>query len=173
MIVAEARPNELTVKGITSIKDLSLVTVEGRGMLGVPGIAARVFTAVAQEGISVLMISQSSSEQNICFLIRQETVERALKALESAFELELARRNVDRIWAQDNVAIVAVVGAGMKGTPGIAAKVFGALGKHGINVISIAQGSSEYNISFVVNEEDMEDAVRYIHQEFGLGRSGC
>ena len=173
LIVAEPKPSEFTVKGITSIKDLSLVTVEGRGMLGVPGIAARVFTAVAQEGISVLMISQSSSEQNICFVIRQETVERALKALESAFELELARRNVDRIWAQDNVAIVAVVGAGMKGTPGIAAKVFGALGKHGINVISIAQGSSEYNISFVVDEADMEKAVRYIHQEFGLGRPGC
>ncbi|MFQ5812741.1 MAG: aspartate kinase [Anaerolineae bacterium] len=173
LIVADAKPSELTVKGITSIEGLSLVTVEGRGMLGVPGIAARVFTAVAQEGISVLMISQSSSEQNICFVIRQEAVERALRALESAFELELARRNVDRIWAQDGVAIVAVVGAGMKGTPGIAAKVFGALGKHGVNVISIAQGSSEYNISFVVDEGDMEDAVRYIHQEFGLGRSGC
>jgi aspartate kinase len=170
LIVAEAEPSEFAVKGITSIEGLSLVTVEGRGMLGVPGIAARVFTAVAQEGISVLMISQSSSEQNICFVIRQESVERALRALEAAFELELARRNVDRIWAQDEVSIVAVVGAGMKGTPGIAAKVFGALGKHGVNVISIAQGSSEYNISFVVDEGDMEDAVRYIHQEFGLGR---
>jgi aspartokinase/homoserine dehydrogenase 1 len=173
LIVAEAQPSEFAVKGITSIEDLSLVTVEGRGMLGVPGIAARVFTAVAQEGISVLMISQSSSEQNICFVIRQESVERALKALEVAFETELARRNVDRIWAQNGVAIVAVVGAEMKGTPGIAAKVFGALGKHGVNVISIAQGSSEYNISFVVDEGDMEDAVRYIHQEFELGRSGC
>jgi aspartokinase/homoserine dehydrogenase 1 len=189
LIVAESRPrpelrpepveglaegaSELAVKGITSIEGLSLVTVEGRGMLGVPGVAARVFTAVAQEGISVLMISQSSSEQNICFVIRQEAVERALKALEAAFELELARRNVDRIWAQNEVAIVAVVGAGMKGTPGIAAKTFGALGKHGVNVISIAQGSSEYNISFVVDEEDMENAVRYIHQEFGLGGSGC
>jgi aspartokinase/homoserine dehydrogenase 1 len=173
LIVADAKPSEFAVKGITSIKELSLVTVEGRGMLGVPGIAARVFTAVAQEGISVLMISQSSSEQNICFVIRQEAVGRALAALEAAFELELARRNVDRIWAQDNVAIVAVVGAGMKGTPGIAAKVFGALGKHGLNVISIAQGSSEYNISFVVGEADMEKAVRYIHQEFGLGRPGC
>lgn len=173
LIVAEARPSEFAVKGITSIEGLSLITVEGRGMLGVPGIAARVFTAVAQEGVSVLMISQSSSEQNICFAIRQESVERALRALELAFELELARRNVDRIWAQDEVAIVAVVGAGMKGTPGIAAKVFGALGKQGVNVISIAQGSSEYNISFVVDEGDMEDAVRYIHQEFGLGRSGC
>ena len=173
LIVAEARPSEFAVKGITSIEGLSLVTVEGRGMLGVPGIAARVFTAVAQEGISVLMISQSSSEQNICFVIRQETAERALRALEAAFETELARRNVDRIWAQEKVAIVAVVGAGMKGTPGIAAKVFGALGTHQINVISIAQGSSEYNISFVVDEGDMEDAVRYIHQEFVLGRSGC
>ncbi len=173
LIVAEPQPSELAVKGITSIEGLSLVTVEGRGMLGVPGVAARVFTAVAQEGISVLMISQSSSEQNICFVIRQEAVERALTALEMAFETELARRNVDRIWAQNEVAIVAVVGAGMKGTPGIAAKVFGALGKHGANVISIAQGSSEYNISFVVDEADMEDAVRYIHREFRLGRSGC
>ncbi len=141
LIVAEARPSELAVKGITSIEGLSLVTVEGRGMLGVPGVAARVFTAVAQEGISVLMISQSSSEQNICFVIRQEAVERALTALEMAFETELARRNVDRIWAQNEVAIVAVVGAGMKGTPGIAAKVFGALGQHADNVISIDQGS--------------------------------
>jgi len=178
LIIAEAKlrpelaegPSEFAVKGITSIRGLSLVTVAGRGMLGVPGIAARVFTAVAQEGISVLMISQSSSEQSICFIIRQETVDRALKALEAAFETELARRNVDRIWAQNEVAIVAVVGAGMKGTPGIAAKVFGALGKHAVNVISIAQGSSEYNISFVVDEEDIETAVRDIHQEFGLGR---
>jgi aspartate kinase len=161
------------VKGITAIRGLSLVTVEGRGMLGVPGIAARVFAAVAQEGISVLMISQSSSEQNICFVIRQEATERALQALEAAFELELARRNVDRIWAQKGVAIVAAVGAGMKGTPGIAAKAFGALGRRGINIISIAQGSSEYNISFVVDEGDMEDAVRHIHGEFQLGRSKC
>jgi aspartate kinase len=171
LIVAAARPSYLTVKGITAIPGLSLVTVEGRGMIGVPGIAARVFSAVAQEGISVLMISQSSSEQNICFVIRQEATERALRALEEAFELELARRNVDRIWAQKGVAIVAAVGAGMKGTPGIAAKVFGALGRHGTNVISIAQGSSEYNISFVVDEKDMEEAVRHIHAEFGLGEA--
>jgi aspartokinase/homoserine dehydrogenase 1 len=181
LIVAEARPSpelverpsEFTVKGITAIKGLSLVTVAGRGMLGVPGIAARVFTAVAQEGISVLMISQSSSEQSICFIIRQETVDCALTALETAFEMELARRNVDRIWAQDGVAIVAVVGAGVRGTPGIAGKVFNALGKHSVNVLSIAQGSSEYNLSFVVDEEDMENTVRYIHQEFRLGRSEC
>ncbi len=169
LIVAHSHPTSQTVKGITAIRGLGLVTVEGRGMMGVPGIAARLFSAVAQEGISVLMISQSSSEQNICFVIRQETTKEALDALGAAFDLELARRNVDRIWAQEGVAIIAVVGAGMMGTPGIAAKVFGALGKQGINVVSIAQGSSEYNISLVVEERDMERAVRAIHEEFKLG----
>ncbi|HID64008.1 MAG TPA: aspartate kinase [Anaerolineae bacterium] len=169
LVVAEAEPTDKTVKAITAIKRLSLVTVEGRGMIGVPGIAAKVFSAVAREGISVLMISQSSSEQNICFVIQQEANGRALRALENEFELELARRNIDRIWAQGDVAIVAVVGAGMKGTPGIGAKVFGALGRNAINVISVAQGSSEYNISLVVDERDVDDAVRYIHQEFELG----
>ncbi len=169
LIVAQPKPDRRTVKGITSIDGLSLVTVEGRGMLGVPGVAAKVFSAVAEEGISVLMISQSSSEQNICFLIRQQAAKRALRALERAFELELARRDVDRIWAQDGVAIIAAVGAGMKGTPGIAGKVFSALGRRGINVISIAQGSSEYNISLVVDESDADEAVRAIHEEFKLG----
>ncbi len=171
LVVTEAEPTGKTVKAITAIKGLSLITVEGRGMIGVPGIAAKVFSAVAREGISVLMISQSSSEQNICFVIQQEANGRALRALENEFELELARRNVDRIWAQGNVAIVAVVGAGMKGTPGIGAKVFGALGRNAINVISVAQGSSEYNISLVVDEKDVDDAVRYIHQEFELGQA--
>lgn len=168
-VVAEEQPNTCAVKGITSIKGLSLVTVEGRGMIGVPGIAARLFAAVAGEGISVLMISQSSSEQNICFVIRQETTAQALAALESAFELERARRNVDRIWAQEDVAIIAVVGAGLKETPGVGARVFGALGTRGINVISIAQGSSKYNLSLVVGEEDADDAVRAIHQDLRLG----
>jgi aspartate kinase len=166
IIVAEPRPGRETVKGITSIKGVSLVTVEGRGMLGVPGIAAKVFSTVAGEGISVLMISQSSSEQNICFVIKREETERALKALEKAFAYEMSRRNVDRIWAQEGVAVIAAVGAGMKGTPGIAAKVFGALGRMGINVVSIAQGSSEYNLSLVVSEEEADEAVRAIHKEF-------
>ncbi len=169
LIVAEPKSDDRLVKAITSIKGLSLVTVEGRGMLGVPGIAAKLFSAVANEGISVLMISQSSSEQNICFVIREEETEGALSALEEAFRPELAGRNVDRIWAQRGVAIVAAVGRGMKDTPGIAAKLFGALGRKGINVISIAQGSSEYNISLVVTEDEVEEAVRAIHSEFALG----
>jgi len=166
LIVAEPKADREPVKGITSIKGVSLITVEGRGMLGVPGIAARVFSTVAGEGVSVLMISQSSSEQNICFVIKREETERALRALEAAFADEIARRNIDRIWAQEGVAIIAVVGADMRGTPGIAAKVFGALGREGINVVSIAQGSSEYNLSLVVNESEADEAVRAIHREF-------
>jgi len=167
-LVGAKNHNGHAVRGITTIQDLSQVTVEGRGMMGVPGVAARVFTAVAHEEISVLMISQASSEQSICFVIRKQNADRAIAALERAFEMELARRNVDRIWAQDAVAIVAIVGAGIRGTPGIAAKIFGALGKHEINVITIAQGSSEYNISLVVKQDDAHKAMRAIHQEFEL-----
>jgi len=169
LVVNQVRPDTDVVKGITAIKGLSLVTVQGRGMIGVPGMAARVFSAVAGEGISVLMISQSSSEQNICFVIRQAETARAVAALEEAFALELVRRNVDRVFAQEPVAIVAVVGAGMKGTPGIGARVFGALANRGINVISIAQGSSEYNLSLVVDNDVADEAVRAIHREFNLG----
>jgi len=160
--------NGRTVKAITAISDLSLVTVQGRGMMGVPGIAAKLFSAVALEGISVLMISQASSEQSICFAIPRESSARAIAALECTFELELIRHNVDRIWAQNQVAIVAVVGAGMRGTPGIGAKIFGALGQKNINVISVAQGSSEYNISLVVAQDDADNTVRAIHHEFDL-----
>jgi aspartate kinase len=172
LITSSTPEGSSTIKAITAIKGLSLVTVEGRGMIGVPGIAAKVFSAVAQEGISVLMISQSSSEQNICFTIRSAESARAITALKEAFALELAAKNVDRIWAEDGMAIVAAVGQGMRRTPGIAAKLFGALGKAGINVVSIAQGSSEFNISLVVSEAQVEDAVRAIHREFDLGREG-
>jgi len=167
-LVTAGDDEKYTTKAITAIQNLSQITVEGLGMMGVPGIAAKVFSAVANERVSVLMISQSSSEQNICFAINQHDSHRVIRALEKAFHTELAQRNVDRIWAQDHVAIIAVVGAGMRGTPGISAKVFGALGRNGINVISIAQGSSEYNISLIVDQKDTVDAVRAIHEEFDL-----
>ena len=169
-IVREPKKNGRTVKAITAIRQLSLVTVEGRGMQGVPGIAGRVFSTVAREGINVLMISQSSSEQSICFVIEAAAAERACAALEKEFELERLRQNIDRIAAQFKVVIVAVVGAGMKGIPGISARVFGALGERGLNVISIAQGSSEYNLSLVMDEKDADDAVRAIHAGFNLQR---
>jgi aspartokinase/homoserine dehydrogenase 1 len=167
-ILETPRNDDHGVKAVSSIRNLSILTVEGRGMLGVPGVAARVFTAVAKEKANLLMITQSSSEQNICFVIEQQAAIPTIHALEDAFEIEIKRHQIDTIRAQDRVVIIAVVGAGMKGTPGIAAKVFGALGQARINVISIAQGSSEYNLSFVVQEEDGDEAVRRIHREFQL-----
>ncbi|MFB6286707.1 MAG: aspartate kinase [Candidatus Bipolaricaulia bacterium] len=168
-IVREARYDDHAVKAITAIHGLSLVTIAGRGMLGIPGVAARVFSAVAEEGINVLMISQASSEQSICFLVASDEADRAIRALETAFERERHRHTVDRVDAQTEVAILAVVGAGMKGTPGVAGKLFGTLGAKGINVVSIAQGSSEYNLSIVVDEHDADAAMRGIHREFKLG----
>jgi aspartate kinase len=142
-----------------------MVTVEGRGMLGVPGIAARTFSAVAQTGASVLMISQASSEQSICFVIPTSTTQNVIKSLEQEMALELSRRDIDHIRAQDDIVIVTAVGAGLRDTPGVAARIFGALGDSGINVIAIAQGSSEYSISLVVSAEDGETAMINIHKD--------
>ena len=165
-IVRAPRANGRTVKAITVIRNLGQITVEGRGMQGMPGVAARVFSTVAREAINVLMISQSSSEQNICFIVESAQAQRAIESLEKEFELDRLRGNIDRISAQEKIAILAVVGEGMKGTPGIAAKVFGALAERAINVISIAQGSSEYNLSLVVDERDADEAMRAIHSKF-------
>ncbi len=161
-----------TVKAITSIENLSLVNVEGRGMMGVPGIAARTFGTVAREGVSVLMISQASSEQSICFVIPQKDSRRVVKSLEEEMTRELARRQIDRIYSIDDIVILAVVGAGMRGTPGIAARLFGAMGSNNLNVIAIAQGSSEANISLVVARDDAEESIRQIHQAFELDKVG-
>ena len=142
-----------------------MVTVEGRGMLGVPGISARTFSAVASQGASVLMISQASSEHSICFVIPTEAASPVIGAIEAELALELARRDVDRVWALDDVVIVSVVGAGMRATPGVSARVFGALGQEDINVVAIAQGSSDSSISLVVAADVAADAVRRIHTE--------
>lgn len=165
-LIAKEPSNDTTVKAITSIKDLSLITVQGHGMLGVPGMAARVFSIVAEEGINILLISQSSSEQNICFVVERKHNEKAVFALKDKLKLELDRRIIERIESFDRAAIIAVVGAGLRSSPGIAAKVFNSLGQNGINIISIAQGSSEYNLSLVVEETEVEEALTRIHSEF-------
>jgi aspartokinase/homoserine dehydrogenase 1 len=159
-----------TVKAITIIRDLSLITVEGAGMIGVPGVAARTFGAVARTSTSVLMISQSSSEQSICFVVPARESSQVLAMLEKEMIPELERRDIERIHQQGDIVILAVVGAGMKGTPGISARIFGAIGARHINVIAIAQGSSEYNISLVIARGDADDAMRCIHEEFRLGQ---
>ena len=157
------------VKAITAVRDLRLLTVAGRGMIGVPGIAARTFDAVARQHANVLMISQGSSEQSICFVVPEPEGEAVMAALEVEFARELAQHMIEEITSQPDIVIVAVIGAGMKGTPGIAARVFNALGAQGINVIAIAQGSSEANISLVVLQAEADEAIRAIHDTFELG----
>jgi len=153
------------ISAVTTIKDLSILTVEGRGMLGVPGIAARTFSAVARTGASVQMISQSSSEQSICFTIPSKLSEDVVASLEAEMSLELYRKDIDRIWSRDQVVILSIIGAGMREIPGVSARIFGALGKANINVIAIAQGSSEYSLSLVLDQADANSAVRAIHDE--------
>jgi aspartate kinase len=132
-------------------------------MLGVPGVAARTFAAVAATGTSVILISQASSEQSICFAVPSSSTERVVAALEEAFADELAKRDIDSVWASEETVIVTVVGSGMRHTPGVSGRVFSALGEQGVNVIAIAQGSSEVSISMVVDADDMKKAVQTLH----------
>ena len=169
-IVREPESTPGTVKAVSAIKGLSMVNVEGRGMMGVPGIAARTFSAVASQGASVLMISQASSEQSICFVIPTETAAGVIAAIEEEMALELSRRDIDRVWAMDDVVIVTAIGAGIRGTPGVAARLFGALAQKQINVIAIAQGSSECSISLVIAADQATDAVRLLHAEVINGK---
>ncbi len=164
-IVPEPKNTPSTVKAVTAIDNLSMITVEGRGMMGVPGIAARTFSAVASQNTSVLMISQASSEQSICFVIPTPAVSPVINALEHEMEREMARQDIDKIWSLDDMVIVSAVGAGMRGTPGISSRIFGALGKADINVVAIAQGSSECSISLVVSASEADRAVQEIHEE--------
>jgi len=166
-VSVEGDPSVPGVKAVTAIRGVSLIAISGTGMQGIPGIVAKAFDVVADEGANVLMISQASSENNICFVISTKEAPRVVKALQAALEVDLARGHIEEIDSQP-VAVVAAVGDRMRGTPGIAATVFGALGSAGINVTAISQGSSERNISMVVAEEDATKAVRALHQAFRL-----
>lgn len=164
VIVGQAAENGGGIRAVTAIDGLSLVTVEGKGMIGVQGIAARTFGAVAASHTSVLLISQASSEQSICFSIPDDAAPNVIAALETEFAVELQRRDIDRIWDEQPVSIVTAVGANLRATPGIAGLLFGALGRHQINIIAIAQGSSECSISLVVSSTDAGTAVARIHE---------
>jgi bifunctional aspartokinase / homoserine dehydrogenase 1 len=155
---------EKVIKAVTAIRYQRLVTIEGRGMLGVPGVAARAFGAVASTGTSVPLITQASSEQSICFAVPSDAASSVLDALEKTFVYELEDEDIDRVWSTEDVSIITVVGAGMRHTVGVAGKVFSQLGNNGVNVLAIAQGSSEVSISLVVDSADTENAVRALHR---------
>ncbi len=160
------------VKALSVIRDQALVTVTGNGMLGVPGISARTFTALQTAQINVAMISQASSEHSICLCVPAERATDARTALERAFAVELGRRELEGVDVQLGMAMLAVVGLGMAGTPGIAARMFRALSDHGVNIVAIAQGSSELNISVVIAVGDAENAARAVHDEFQMDKIG-
>jgi len=163
-VKSNGKVNGKVVKAVTAIRKQRLITIEGRGMLGVPGVAARAFGAVASTGTSVPLITQASSEQSICFAVPSELGPTVLAALQKAFENEITDEDIDRVWSTEDVSIITVVGAGMRHTPGVSGKVFSQLGNHGVNVLAIAQGSSEVSISLVVDSADTENAVKTLHE---------
>ena len=162
-------PGSHPVKAISAVRGQALLSLEGKGMAGVPGVAARCFAALAEQDISVTMISQSSSESSICLAVPGADAGRAEQALKRAFRPDLARGLVEEVVVQPRVGLVAAVGLGMARTPGVSARIFGALGRRRVNVLAIAQGSSELNVSLAVDERDIEPALRALHAEFGLG----
>ncbi len=167
LICAEPK-SALPVKGITSIEKIALVNLEGAGMIGVPGTAHRLFGALREEGISVILISQGSSEHSICCAIPEIEAERAARVVREAFERELEDGQIQNVEVDRELAILAVVGDGMAGLPGVAGKIFSALGAAAVNVRAIAQGASERNISVVVSGKDATRALRAVHASFYL-----
>jgi bifunctional aspartokinase / homoserine dehydrogenase 1 len=164
-----AKPeSKLPVKGITSIENIAMVNVEGAGMIGVPGTAHRLFGALREEGISVILISQGSSEHSICCAIPGVEADRASRVVAAAFDREIKEGQIQSIQVDTELAILAVVGDGMAGLPGVSGKVFNALGSAGVNVHAIAQGASERNISVVVDQKDATRALRAVHSGFYL-----
>jgi aspartokinase/homoserine dehydrogenase 1 len=156
------------VKGITSIDRMALVNLEGAGMIGVPGTAQRLFAALREHGISVILISQASSEHSICVGVPMAEAAAAERVIRQAFDREMANAQIQRVDVVGDCSIVAVVGDGMAGTPGVAAKMFGALSNAGVNVRAIAQGASERNISVMIDSRDTTRALQSVHASFYL-----
>ncbi len=160
--------NESLICGISSIDDTVLLCLQGSGMIGVCGIAKRLFAALAEKDINIILISQGSSEHSICIAVSPSSADLAKEIIEREFVLEIQLRIIDEVMIERDLSVLAIVGENMRRTTGIAAKLFGALGKNGINIIAIAQGSSELNITIVVKKEDEVKAIRVIHEAFFL-----
>jgi aspartokinase/homoserine dehydrogenase 1 len=168
-VISEKTENvDYLIKGISSIEHVSLINLTGSGMVGVPGVASRMFDSLASKSINIILITQASSEHSICIALSPEDAEIAKVALEEEFELEILSNKIDEIDIMIGLSVVAIIGENMRNTPGISGKMFEALGKNGINVISIAQGSSELNLSVVVSHFDLEKALTTLHEAFFL-----
>lgn len=166
LINDEAKPNGNTIRGITSIGNIALLSLEGSGMVGVPGFSKRLFEALSNELVNVILITQGSSEHAICVAIEKTHAPQAARAVNQAFSREIASGQIDPLKVEEDLSIIAVVGDKMKSMPGTSGKMFSTLGRNGINVRAIAQGSSERNISAVIAQRDVRKAINVIHEEF-------
>jgi aspartate kinase len=160
-----AKSSQKIVKSISAIRKTSLIDVSGGDMAGSPGTASRIFEVLARNKVNIMMISQSPSESSISMVVRKSDLDRATTAL----ELNLLGKMIKKVNVMENVAIIAVVGSGMRGIKGVASKIFGAVARKDVNVIMIVQGSSELNLAFVINDDDCEKTVKALHSEFKLG----
>ena len=166
IIARDIKKHDHPITGIASITNTALINVEGNGMIGTPGIASKVFGALADAGISVIMISQASSEHSISLIFRQAVVDRALEALNRELAEEIKSKRIERFAIRDDLEVISAIGDNMVGTPGIAGRIFSALGNAGISILSIAQGSSERSISFVVEKKYRDKALNTVHNAF-------
>ncbi|POY39137.1 bifunctional aspartate kinase/homoserine dehydrogenase I [Solitalea longa] len=158
--------NDTIIKGISSINKIALLSLEGSGMVGVPGFSKRLFEALAREAVNVILITQSSSEHSICVAINEADIIKAKTAIDSEFAFEISVKKVDPLIIERELSIVALIGDKMKNHAGVSGKMFSALGRNGINIRAIAQGSSEKNISTVINEKDVKKGLNVLHEEF-------
>ena len=166
LISAKSQPSDYMIKGISSIQNISLISLEGSGMVGVPGVSGRLFNALAKEKINVILITQASSEYSICFALEPKDAQRAKEVIEEEFYHEIQAGKIDSPFIEGNLSIIAIIGDNMRNTPGISGRMFAGLGKNGINVVAIAQGSSELNVSVVIGENDLSKALNALHESF-------
>lgn len=166
IISRKSSEHNSAITGIASIDNISIVNIEGGGMIGIPGISARILSALAISRVNVIMISQASSEHSICIVFKQEQCETALNGLKKELSEELRYRRISDFEIIKDLAVIAIIGENMRGTPGISGKLFSCLGEKNINVLAIAQGSSEMNLSFVINKRDKDNALNAIHNAF-------
>ncbi|WP_439695246.1 bifunctional aspartate kinase/homoserine dehydrogenase I [Mucilaginibacter sp. AW1-7] len=162
----DCKASSLPIKGISSINNISILNLEGSGMVGKSGFSGRLFSLLAREQINIILITQSSSEHSITFAVQPQDTEKAKQLIEQEFELELLAKKLEHLVIEKNLAILAVVGENMKQTPGMSGKLFHALGRNGVNVRAIAQGSSEYNISVIISAQDLSKALNAVHDAF-------
>ena len=162
----DVQPSRLPIKGISSINDISILNLSGSGMVGKAGFSGRLFSLLSREQINVVLITQSSSEHSITFAVKPNDAVQALNLIYKEFELELQSKKIDYPEVESGLSVLAIVGENMKHTPGMASRLFNALGRNGVNVRAIAQGSSEYNISVIISKADLSKGLNAVHDAF-------